>query len=122
MTQQQGPNGHPAGSHHFTEAPASINLKFDYRGYRGVMLTLRAGSGLDLLTKLDPALDTLEKMGATPAAGRNGRVPTAANGANGNAPACKYHGEMRRSKRFSGWYCPAKMGDGSSYCQEKVMD
>ncbi len=121
MTQQKQPNGHAAGPRHFTEAPASINLKFDYRGYRGIMLTLRSHSGLDLLAKLDPALDALEAMGAT-AAGRNGRA--AANGAGGAAagPVCKYHGEMRRSKKFGGWYCPAKMGDGSGYCQEKVMD
>lgn len=35
-----------------------------------------------------------------------------------NPPSCPYHGPMKRSKHYDGFFCPAKMGDGS-YCKEK---
>ena len=48
-----------------TEAPASLTLKFYYRGYDS-MLTIRAGDGRSLLNKLKAAVDELEQMGARP--------------------------------------------------------
>jgi len=98
----------------FTEAPASVNLKFNYKGFSGVMLTLRASTGQEVLTKLDGALLALEKMGAIP----NGKLVSTANG---DAPVCQYHGKMKRSQHFAGWYCTHKVGDGS-YCKEQVKD
>jgi hypothetical protein len=106
----------------FSEAPASINLRFNYQGYNGIMLTLRAGSGLDVLAKLDGALIKLGKMGATPA-GANGRA------ADPNAPLCPTHGTPgRKSTHGEGYYCPRKVAetgggqDGSKpiYCKAKL--
>ncbi len=56
-----------------SEAPASITMKISYRGYDDILFSLRGDSGRDLLAKLDPAIDQLEEMGATPAA-RNRRA------------------------------------------------
>lgn len=50
----------------FGEAPASVNLRFDYRGYRAIQFTLRGESGIELLQKLDIVMGKLEQMGATP--------------------------------------------------------
>lgn len=107
----------------FSEAPSSINLRFDYKGYEGIQLTLRDVSGSQLLHKLDAVLDKLEKMGATPAtgkrqaAGQAGDAPAGGMAVSGDAPpVCKYHGPMKPS-RFKGWYCPARMGDGT-HCKE----
>ena len=104
----------------FTEAPASINLSFDYQGYSGIQLTLRAESGQEVLTKLQGALSALGKMGAQPTQPRTFTKVETPTG-NGGAPTCQYHGPMKRSKKFEGWFCSAKMGDGS-YCKEKVTD
>ncbi len=113
----------------FTEAPASLNLRFDYNGFKGIMLTLRASTGLDVLAKLDGALAKLDKMGATPAGGQGGEryaASAACPPADANAPMCPTHGngvgkDMDRSKHFAGWYCPNKMQDGS-YCKHTVKD
>jgi len=98
----------------FTEAPASVNLKFNYKGFSGVMLTLRASTGTEVLTKLDGALIALEKMGAIP----NGKPVSSQNG---DTPSCQHHGSMKRSQHFAGWYCPKKLDNGK-YCSQKVKD
>lgn len=114
----------------FTEAPASLNLRFDYDGYKSIMLTLRDETGLGVLTKLRGALKKLEEMGATPAGGIGGeRYANTARppaDANGPRPDCPSHGggvgkDMDRSKHFAGWYCPNKMNDGT-YCKHTVKD
>lgn len=74
----------------------------------------------ELTSQLTRLLDWLEKTGFSPT------VPVAQNGngyasGNGAAPVCQYHGPMKRSTKYSGWYCPSKMGDGT-YCKEKVTD
>lgn len=109
----------------FTEAPASLNLRFDYQDFKGIMLTLRANSGLDVLAKLEGALAKLDKMGATPAGGNANAARPPAD-ANGPRPDCPSHGngvgkDMDRSKHFAGWYCPNKMADGT-YCKHTVKD
>ncbi len=78
------------------------------------MLTLRASTGQEVLTKLDGALIALERIGATP----NGKPGATVNG---QAPTCQYHGKMKRSQHFAGWYCTHKLGDGN-YCKEQVKD
>lgn len=116
----------------FTEAPASLNLRFDYNGFKGIMLTLRASTGLDVLAKLDGALAKLDKMGATPAGGiggeRNGRN-AARPPADANAPMCPTHSmPMKKSNHGPGYYCPQKVAeagggaDGSRpiYCKAKA--
>lgn len=47
------------------EAPASITFKFAYRGY-DPMLTLRDVNGVELLKKLDAAIDYIEDRGGSP--------------------------------------------------------
>ncbi len=115
----------------FTEAPASLNLRFDYDGYKGIMLTLRDESGLGVLTKLRGALKKLEEMGATPAGGQGGeRYANAARPpADANAPMCPTHNaSMKKSNHGPGYYCPQKVAeagggqDGSRpiYCKAKA--
>lgn len=105
----------------FNEAPSSINLRFDYKGYESIQLTLRDVSGAQLLDKLNAVIDRLDKMGATPTT--NGRRPGGQPAPAGEssdrdaAPVCKYHGPMKPSKKPGAFYCPAKMGDGT-YCKE----
>jgi hypothetical protein len=62
-------------------------------------------------------LDALVEAGATPPAPV--AQPAAAPGQPaGGPPVCKFHGAMAPSTKVSGgWYCKAKMGDGS-YCKE----
>jgi hypothetical protein len=65
----------------FGEAPASVNLRFDYRGYRAIQFTLRGESGIELLQKLDIVLGKLEAMGATPnTSGASEKQGSQANG------------------------------------------
>lgn len=102
----------------FNEAPASLNLRFDYNGFRGIQLTLRASTGKEVLTKLDGAMAALDKMGAMPAGGNT------SVSANGNAPTCPTHGNgkgkpMAESNKWPGYYCPNKNDDGS-YCKFTV--
>ncbi len=110
----------------FTEAPASLNLRFDYQDFKGIMLTLRANSGLDVLAKLEGALAKLDKMGATPA---GGNANAARPPADANAPMCPTHNaSMKKSNHGSGYYCPQKVAeagggaDGSRpiYCKAKA--
>lgn len=108
------------GNIQFTEAPASITFKISYRGFDDVLFTLRAGSGLELLAKIDPAIDKLESMGATPA--HRGSARTNGNGA---GPACPDgHGPMKASTKKAGsFYCPAAIAESAGkkiYCQQKA--
>jgi hypothetical protein len=110
----------------FTEAPASINVKFKWRGF-DTMLTLRDVSGKALLEKMGTALDTLEKMGAKPN-GYRGNGQNNSNGNNSEAPLCPTHNKpMKRSKFGNGWYCPVKIADDDGtgkavYCKQKVRE
>lgn len=101
-----------------TTDTASLTIHFSLRGYQ-TDLTVYGASGAELLKKAIPAIDGLEKMGATPTAPPAASNGTASTGGAGDAPICPYHGPMKRSKKFEGWYCAAKMGDGS-YCKEQV--
>ena len=102
----------PATAVTFTEAPASLNLKFDYAGFTGVMLTLRANSGLEVLNKLDGALAKLDKMGATPTGQRANTNGNGASVAPAGTPICPTHGSpMKDSKHGGGFYCPRKVAD-----------
>lgn len=110
----------------YTESPASMNVKFIYRG-ADLMITLRESNGTALLDKLDAVLDRIERMGGVLKTARGGQAqgeasaPATGGMATGEAPpVCQYHGPMKPSTKKPGsFYCPAKMGDGS-YCKEKV--
>lgn len=115
----------PTASPAFSEAPASVTLKFDYRGY-DLMLTLRDVTGAGLLSKLDPVLDRLEKMGASP--GQRGAAPaaSAAPAVTGDAPPlCPEHGTPMKpsAKKAGSWFCTsviAESGGKKIYCQCKA--
>lgn len=106
----------------FTEAPASLNLRFDYRGATGIQLTLRDVTGGALLTKLDSVLNHLEKIGATfapAAAARPSQVAPA------GTPVCPDgHGPMKASTKKEGqFFCPHVIAESAGkkiYCQQKT--
>jgi hypothetical protein len=106
----------------FTEAPASLNFRFDYRGATGIQLTLRDVSGGALLGKIDAVIDHLEKMGAT-FSGGSGSAPTPP--APAGAPTCPTHGKPMKQSQHGGWFCPHKIADDDGagkpiYCKQKV--
>jgi hypothetical protein len=103
----------------FSEAPASVTIKTISPAGFDVMLTIRDADTAALMGRIKAALGWLADNGYRPTAHMNGSKPNAS--ANNDAPICPYHGPMKRSKKFNGWYCSAKMGDGS-YCKEKVTD
>jgi hypothetical protein len=95
----------------WTEAPASVNVKFSFEGY-DTMLTLRGESGGDVLPKLREAIGWLRGHGAQPTAGTNG------NGA-GHGPTvdegphvCPIHNVpmKRREKHGDVWYSHKAIG------------
>jgi len=104
----------------FTEAPASINVRFTWRGF-DTMLTLRDTSGKALLDKMAVALDALEKMGAEPTGYRG----NSQNNNNGEAPLCPTHGQPMKPSKYGGWFCAVKIADDDGagkaiYCRQKV--
>lgn len=135
---QQQTTPRPNGQHHaaqpvptapaqndFTEAPASINLRFDYRG-ANIQLTLRESSGLVLLNKLDVVMDHLENRGAVFSGQRSGGNAGAA-GESAAGPVCPDgHGPMKPSTKKPGeYFCPATVGNHPQtgkklYCAHKI--
>ena len=117
------PSTHPAlAAPTFTEAPASLTLRFSYKDYDDILFTLRDASGAGLLDKLDAALVKFEKLGIKPAPTRTpAGAPIAPSGPVGETPVCEYHGPMKRNNRNNGWFCPKKMGDGT-YCKTRADD
>jgi len=112
----------PIPDYPFTEAPASVELRFTLRGY-DCSLVLKDVTGQSVLTRLDAAITHLEKIGsapnATPAPATNGTA------ANGTPPMCPIHNSPMKLSRHGGWYCPAKIldDDGSGkpvYCKAKA--
>jgi len=106
----------------FTEAPASINIRFTWRGF-DTMLTLRDTSGKALLDKMATVLDHLEKLGAQPQG--NGYRSNGNGQSNSNAPLCPTHGQPMKASKYGGWYCAVKIAedDGTGkavYCKQKV--
>ena len=112
----------------FTEAPASINVKFLWQGF-DTMLTIRDDKVNAALAKYRVAIEYLEKMGAAPTPQRYGNANANAQQAGGNggeAPLCPTHGKpMLPSKHGEGFYCPVKIAedDGTGkpvYCKQRV--
>jgi hypothetical protein len=79
----------------WTEAPASVKLKFEFRGF-DTMLTLRGESGAEVLPKLEAAITWLGEHGA-------GGLLTLSSG-NGNEPetkVCPLHGvAMKKREKY----------------------
>ena len=97
----------------FSEAPASLNLKFRLGGY-DTMLTLRDQTGHALLEKLPTVLKRLGEMGAEPT---NGRVSH--TDGNGESKTCPVHDvPMKRySKDGRSWWSH-RLPDGG-WCKGK---
>jgi hypothetical protein len=91
-------NPHPP----LPEAACSANVHVQIAG-RDVLLTLRGDSEAEVLRRMAAVLEQYP-------------LPTTAGSA--PAPVCPYHGPLKPSTKGKGWYCPAKMVDGS-YCKEK---
>lgn len=98
----------------FGEAPASMTVKTISPAGYDILLTIRDSDTSALMGRMKAALGWLEQNGYRPTA--NG-----ATSSNGAAPVCEFHGPMKRSTKFTGWYCPSKLHDGS-YCNETVKD
>jgi hypothetical protein len=83
------------------EAPASVNVHLELAG-RQVQLTLRDSDEGRVLARLEAVL---------------ARFPVAAKPVD-TTPQCPTHGPMKPSTKGKGWYCPAKLADGS-WCKGK---
>ncbi len=90
----------PTGS----EAPASFNLRLDYRNVRGIQVTVRGGSPAHVFDQIDELLDEADKRGAT-GAGSRGRIA-----AQGAVPRRK----ERKARKANG--VVPKNGNGSGIC------
>lgn len=106
------------------EAPAAATVKVKSSAGFEWLMTTRAATMGEILERLPTIEKWLSDHNYSPAVG--GKFSSAAPAGNGSAPqgaapVCQYHGPMKRSTKFNGWYCPAKMGDGS-YCKESVKD
>lgn len=116
---QAVPNGTAPGVSHHSEAPASATVKaVDPAGYEW-LLTVRADSAGDMMTRVSFLAEWFSRNGWQPAAPRSGG-PSAQQG-EGDAPLCPTHGKpMKRGKR--GWFCSVQIapdgGDGKPvYCR-----
>lgn len=119
----------PVTDYPFTEAPASVELRFTLRGY-DCSLVLKDITGQAVLTRLDGAISHLEKIGSQPTAHD---AATAAPATNGHAqaafdsiaPTCPTHGKAMKQSQHGGWFCPVKVAadDGTGkavFCKQKV--
>lgn len=110
-----------------TEAPASATVKaIDPAGYEW-LLTVRADSAGDMMTRVTFLSEWFARNEWRPAPTRPTLAPPATQG-NGQAteaaPICPTHGKpMKQGKH--GWYCPAKIADDDgtgrpAYCRQTV--
>jgi hypothetical protein len=91
------------------EAPASVSVRLPVAGH-DVQWTLRDTDETRLAARLDALLARYPVEGQSPAVAAP--VPQ-------TVPMCKYHGAMKPSTKSKGFYCPAKMADGT-YCTERA--
>ena len=104
--QAQEPREDPRSA--LPEAPASCNVYVMIGGHK-VQVTLRDTDERRMLGRLQVLLAEYPAAPTAAAA-----VPTSPP----PAPVCQWHGAMKASTKHGGWYCPAKMADGS-YCKER---
>lgn len=72
--------------------------------------------------RLDQAVQLITAAGGQPLTSGAAPAGVAQQAAPvGEAPRCKFHGPMKKSN-YGGWYCPSRMGDGQTYCDQKVAD
>jgi hypothetical protein len=90
------PAGQPAPAPPLPEAPVSVNVYLELGG-RQVQLTLRGTDERAVLARLEAVLQRFP-LPATPA---------------DTTPQCPSHGPLKPSTKGKGWYCPAKLADGS---------
>ena len=75
-----------------------------------------------LMPRMVHAIQWLEDQGFQPKT--NGYIPAHASAPkqNGDAPTCNLHNrKMKRNKWDNGWFCTAKLADGT-YCTEVIKD
>jgi hypothetical protein len=103
--------------------PSRLTIRFAVNGFP-CELAMDVNAA-DFGQRLDQAVQIITAAGgqpitsATPATPAQSAPASATPAPAGEAPRCKFHGPMKPS-RFGGWYCPSKMGDGETYCDQKV--
>jgi hypothetical protein len=112
-TPLDGANVQPAP---LPEAAFSLCLKGRLAG-QDAQLTIRGASYAEFarnVASVRALLDPVAPPGERPA------ETASADPTEAETPRCPYHGAMKESTKVKGtWFCPAKMGDGMSYCKEK---
>ena len=115
----------PTAPPSFSEAPASATVEaYDSSGRRW-LLTTRAATTGELLTRLPVLTGWLDDHGwqaRTP--GKAQARGDAANSVQGEPPLCPTHQKPMKPGKNGGWYCPVKLledgGDGRPvYCKQR---
>jgi hypothetical protein len=99
------------------EAPISICLKGTLGGVPGTLVTLRGRDMREIEIRADQV-----RAGARYLAGIFDDTPAASETSTAvvSVPSCPDHGTPMKPSKFGGWYCPQPLGDGESFCQQKV--
>ena len=100
------------------EAPISICMKGTLGGMPNTMVTLRGRDVREIEIRADQV-----RAGARYLAGifdDAPAVPAETTTAVVAVPTCPDHQTPMKPSKFGGWYCPQPMGDGESFCQQKV--
>ena len=112
----------PTAPPSFSEAPASATVEaYDSSGRRW-LLTTRAATTGELLTRLPVLTGWLDDHGwqaRTP-----GKAQTQGDAAPADAPLCPTHQKPMKPGKNGGWYCPVKLleDDGTGkpvYCKQR---
>jgi hypothetical protein len=104
------------------EAPISICLKGTLGGIPNTLVTLRGRDMREIEIRADQV-----RAGARYLAGIFDDAPAPAEIARlgdttavVSVPSCPDHHTPMKPSKFGGWYCPQPLGDGESFCQQKV--
>jgi hypothetical protein len=100
------------------EAPISICLKGTLGGIPNTLVTLRGRDMREIESRADQVragarylTGIFDDAPAQPAETTTAVVAV---------PTCPDHHTPMKPSKFGGWYCPQPMGDGESFCQQKV--
>lgn len=108
----------PAVHSDLPEAPISICLKGTLGGIPNTLVTLRGRDMREIEIRADQV-----RAGARYLAGIFDDAPAQpaeTTTAVVSVPTCPDHQTPMKPSKFGGWYCPQPMGDGESFCQQKV--
>ena len=121
---QTNGNGHTPAPASFSEAPASATVEaYDSSGRRW-LLTTRAATTGELLTRLPVLTGWLDDHGWQARAAGKASQGDAANSVPGETHLCPTHQKPMKPGKNGGWYCPVKLleDDGTGkpvYCKQR---